>query len=684
MRRLPLALALLFGCGTTAARPGGSSGGTGSSAASSAGGGTSGSSGGSTAGGGSSGGTGTTGGGSASATGGTSSGTSGGCPAMAPCQPGQLRSESCGDCGVETDQCSGSCAWILGACDTAVQGSLHASPSRLVLAPGAVGKSSIAWSVSGAAGGEVWLSVAGAPEKLFAAGPAGTQLAPWITAPGPYVFSLYAGSTHATRLAYVSVVVGSEPSAFGFDYWPHGESSAALTSAHWSPALEATIAADLDRMVSLGTRLVRLIVWPEANGFRLAQGAGGTFTAEYGQSLANLPALLALFAARKLQVILVFGDDWLVYDASGTQLTWWQWAYGPSGFPAFLSDCVRYFSGFVQAAEGSGYASTVLYYDLQNEVHDSELDVWPYVRGLYDQLPIPPGKRGISLLDASTDTAILTQQLECRRLDYVDLHVYPQSGENVPLGASYAAVAGAFPDSVALVGELGAPCPDAGSEPAQQSTVLGLLDEASDAGVPYALNWMLWDDAPPAANQIFGVGYAPDAPKDLLGGLAARSLVPNGDLEQVAGGLPVGWTGGGAGAPVTVTAMGPQRSDAATNDFYGRVSSAGQPSLMWISSPLFAVPGGGVLVADGYVRSNGANVQLVIHPYDAAKRPLAPIAGSSFTPNGWSWNDDLEHAGSQRFPLPQSASYALVSFSVQPTGAPAYLDVDAVSASISP
>ncbi|MHB1843967.1 MAG: hypothetical protein ACYCWW_03905 [Deltaproteobacteria bacterium] len=613
----------------------------------------------------------------------TGGGSTGGCPSSAPCQAGETRSESCGNCGVETDLCAATCQWSLGSCDTSVTGSIDAVPSRLLLAPGATASTNLHWSVSGTPTGEVWVSAAGAPEQLFASGASGSQSAPWIALPGPYVFSLYAGSAHQTRLAYVSVTASETQSAFGFDYWPHGQSSAALTTANWTPALAATIAADIDQMVSLGAQVVRLIVWPEANGFQLSQGAGGTFTSAYAQSLANLPALLALFADRHVKVILAFGNDWLIYDAPGG-LTWWEWAYGTNGFPAFLADSVHFFSGFVTAAEESPSASTVLYYDLQNEVDASEADIWPYVRGMYDPLPIPPGKRGLSLLNVGTDTGPLSQQLECRQLDYVDFHVYPQSSENVPLGTSYATVSSAFPGSVTLVGELGQGAPDASYEGAQQSVVLGVASQARGAGVPYFLNWMLWDDAPPAANQIFGVGYAADQAKDLLGGLAAtETLVPNADLEQVAAGVPAGWTGGPASA-TTVSAMGPKRSDAATNDYYGRVSSSNQPSSMWLSSPMFPVPGGALLFANGYVRSNGAKVTLTVQSYDGSKNALAPLVGTGFTPTGWSWNDYLQHAGSQRFALPANAAYALIAFSVQPTSAPAYLDVDAVSASVEP
>ena len=68
------------------------------------------------------------------------------------------------------------------------------------------GKTTITWSTGDGIAGQVYVSVSGGPEKLFADdSPQGFQDAPWIGAGSSYDFRLYAGKEHKNLLASVKV-----------------------------------------------------------------------------------------------------------------------------------------------------------------------------------------------------------------------------------------------------------------------------------------------------------------------------------------------------------------------------------------------------------------------------------------------------------------------------------------------
>src|SRR5215204_615442 len=85
-----------------------------------------------------------------------------------------------------------------------------AAPSNLLTAfpnpvPVEFSTTKIAWKTAGGELGQVYLSVDGGPEVLFAQGATGEKDAPWIRPRVTYVFRLYAGRTHATLLDSVTV-----------------------------------------------------------------------------------------------------------------------------------------------------------------------------------------------------------------------------------------------------------------------------------------------------------------------------------------------------------------------------------------------------------------------------------------------------------------------------------------------
>jgi hypothetical protein len=84
-------------------------------------------------------------------------------------------------------------------------GSITAQPTQVSILPGSLGTTNICAS-SNVINSEVWVSMDGAPESLFASNyTSGCASAPWIQIGHSYQFRLYAGSAHSTLLASVTV-----------------------------------------------------------------------------------------------------------------------------------------------------------------------------------------------------------------------------------------------------------------------------------------------------------------------------------------------------------------------------------------------------------------------------------------------------------------------------------------------
>ena len=65
----------------------------------------------------------------------------------------------------------------------------------------------IRWRTKDACWGEIYVQVGDQPEKLFRAGPAGSQTAAWINKGAKHEFRLYAGKEHEKVLARVVVTM---------------------------------------------------------------------------------------------------------------------------------------------------------------------------------------------------------------------------------------------------------------------------------------------------------------------------------------------------------------------------------------------------------------------------------------------------------------------------------------------
>ncbi|MSQ23301.1 MAG: hypothetical protein EXR58_01930 [Chloroflexi bacterium] len=78
--------------------------------------------------------------------------------------------------------------------------SVSASPN-----PATGGTTTVTWLTGNGGDGQVWVSLNGAPEVLFAQNIFGSQSATWIQSGSTYRFTLYSGTTHSTAMAAVDV-----------------------------------------------------------------------------------------------------------------------------------------------------------------------------------------------------------------------------------------------------------------------------------------------------------------------------------------------------------------------------------------------------------------------------------------------------------------------------------------------
>lgn len=84
-------------------------------------------------------------------------------------------------------------------------GVLFVFPNPIPAGPGE-GTTAVAWVAPNGAMAQIWVSISGAPETLFAQGGSGAQYAPWVRHGETYVFRLYLGTAH-TGVPVKSVAV---------------------------------------------------------------------------------------------------------------------------------------------------------------------------------------------------------------------------------------------------------------------------------------------------------------------------------------------------------------------------------------------------------------------------------------------------------------------------------------------
>lgn len=537
---------------------------------------------------------------------------------------------------------------------------------------------------------------------------------------------------------------------FGFNYWPQGYAGCeALTNANW-PDAQKKIAADLGLMKSMGADTVRLTFWPNSSGFN------GGWRPDSAAACPKLPQLLQTVRDSGFKAIVVFSNTYVLKDANGVE--YWKGVYpGGSGsdYSQFLSDSVNWANGLIDMAQASDAADAVLYYDLQNE-YDVRLDqIDYYFRTMYQWSHVPATKRGLSILRTPQDIdpanwkSVPTQLQVLGQggaspgtLAFVEYHSYPVvPRDRCPLHPDIEQVRSQMqtrlPSSTIVLGEFGrrairAPNADntvgvdcgsgsranlqqAWDEAGQQATELDLISRAKLMGNTRYLHWMLWDNTPPDGRaptdsdaQVYGQGYTPTQPKDVIGAIGANyGVVPNADMEASVGGAPAQWStsqwhASSPSQPLSLfVSGGPTSTDAATGSYYARLqtpSACNDGCTIWMQSQTFAIPPGSTQVSvNAFVRSNLSNVHINLVQLNASGQPLSAqyvLQGPQIqTPTStWpSWYNylasahlttGLDASRSWRFTLAPGATHAYITIGGTPTVAPGILDVDTVTSSV--
>lgn len=490
-------------------------------------------------------------------------------------------------------------------------------------------------------------------------------------------------------------------SEFGFNYWPYRESSWVLFDRDWSDEKQE-IAADLDHQASLGAGVVRVMIWGFGHSGWLANepGKGTRFTSDYDELKRNLPELLALIAERRMRAVICFGNSFIDrFDDRLTRRNPWETLYGRDGWDRFLADSTHWMQGIMEACERSPYAGSVIYYDLQNEPsqHYSKDRMWDYIRHIYDAVPWPKGKIGISPMfnnagqpgDHSkvSDVDLLKSALGERKFDYVEYHWYPrdtvQHSSNPRYADATAKIRAVYPEAKVVIGEFGMSASGPEREGIQARAVQELSDYAlRTPEVAYHLHWLFWDKLMGIDSQTWGLGYDPDTPKDALGVVAAlHQRVPNPDMEETkADASLASWEAGGDANPILSRSF----AGVAAGSTAARLELASDKSgLARLISASFAIPAGASrrLYANAYVRGTFRNVRLQIEEYDSAGNLVQRADWPGFDPEAGIWRNYLHRVGSQSQPLSDTTTAVRVAVQGE-GGASGYMMVDLVTADV--
>jgi len=518
-------------------------------------------------------------------------------------------------------------------------------------------------------------------------------------------------------------------SRFGFNYMPQGYKGCDfLTDDGWAEA-KGKVAQDLDLMRSLGATVLRLPFWSPSSGFK------PTWSVDT-QMCRRLPDYLAMAKERGFKVVILLANTY--QRMRGGELIW-RIIYG-SKFPnetdeelfeRFVSDSLIWENGIIDLAESSSARDAVVYYDYTGEYTPSVPRESDYFRAIYSRSHVPAGKGGQSVLVAPDDLEggwdTLVEQLAIAHgsISFVDFHAYPVMPHtgcpgNPDFKAVYdhvvAEAATKFPGARVVIGEFGRkalrgpqpfdnlPYPrtcrkQAGQAPArvfdersQSATVMDIINWAAAKKIPIYTHWMLWDHTPAndtpesdLRSNVFGIGSDPDAPKDVLGLIATRfGILKNGDMETPETGAPADWRAQSSGDGPSTLQLAVSDRDPATNARFAHLETtdACNSCRVSIDSVPAKIAPGKALYVNAYVRTNMSDVRISVAQFDDAGHQLDDISGPSISPADGRWRSYLHQIdGGWRAQISPKARKIVVSIGGAPRGAPAYLDVDAVSAS---
>lgn len=458
-------------------------------------------------------------------------------------------------------------------------GRLSASRTQLALAPGATGEIDLGWATT-LSDAQVWVSHNGNPQKLYAQGPSGQGRITWISR-GTTVFTLWSGTAQEHLLDTLVVTAGSgatvsfdrptvkagdtatvrwtggearlvnddgtetvlsggsaaistggkdrkvvrvyeggqvvthasltivpdERGWAGFNYLPEHQNryQEYLEDTTW-PQVRDQVARDFDVIAATGGTVARIVLWPEMSKNAAAQAR-------------NLADLANLAKQRGIRLVVAFANSWLTNP---------NWQSNRTKWAEFATTSADWMNTYINALEPT---DAVLYYDLQNEtsgVRGNQPNLQSaYVAMVYDRTAAPRGKRGVSVMHATTDGADLAAALVGKPVDFVDVHGY---GNLDLLDPAVRGLREKFPASTVIVGEIGKSAPDEQKEREQADYTGQTLQTVAGLQVPITMAWELYDDprTPPHPNSI-AFGYlTKNRAKPGYGVLCSRwSLVPD-------------------------------------------------------------------------------------------------------------------------------------------------------------
>jgi hypothetical protein len=141
-------------------------------------------------------------------------------------------------------------------------GTITSTPFVVSAPSGSMNTAVLHWTTQGFATSEVWLSMDGGAEQLFARAVSGSLSAPWVKPGHDYRFNLYAGTSRSQLLDSVRVYgdlsyeVGVNYHATGSDFF----TSAFLTRYHLAE-VRATVRSQLQDMADRGASVIKHCIW---------------------------------------------------------------------------------------------------------------------------------------------------------------------------------------------------------------------------------------------------------------------------------------------------------------------------------------------------------------------------------------------------------------------------------------
>jgi len=476
--------------------------------------------------------------------------------------------------------------------------------------------------------------------------------------------------------------------SFGFNYAPQGHLCKWVGTEY--PLVEDIFEQDLDVMASLGTRVVRIMLLPYCLGVKIEENGGphNWVTDELDAVTANLPTIINRFAAHGMSVVLAFGPNALYWNGPNAETKWWEYMYGPSGWSDFVMDMVDWSNFVVEVVEPSSACSNVLYYDLHNEVDYYVNGMSSLVTAQFSDILVPSWKRGISILRVQQASQLASDlQTSGASLEFLEFHSYPDRNHHTDISGVKSTLTSHFPGVMMVLGEYGSIfCENGQDEDGGLSTVMSVMDGAESADMSMALHWMLWDrvDGTSCADaERVGLGFEIDYPRDSFGAVAQRlSKVQNSDFET----NMANWFTGGTTANVEMQRLGPSDTDAATNNYYGRMRMTA-PGTYWFCNTWFPVFGDRLAVA-GYLRHSSSklgSLSIGVHFGDDHEEISTSSATLNMPPATWRFQNIQLGLQGESIEIPSEATRAFICFTTTASGtvnasSPAYIDLDAISA----